>query len=167
MTTRPVWFGPTVAAAGRAARKGGEAASPRATAPLVRALATGAPVILVDPRRRSPAWERAKRRFLLPSAPGLLRDAIGGIAPQEEPSGSTPRSGGATRAHWIPGDLTDRRAAAILASPPVPPLWVVEDFRKLRIGPAMQARLEAARIRIAAYRSLRVAPRGRRGRIDR
>ena len=72
------------------------------------------------------------------------------------------RDGGATRAHWVPGDLTDRRAAAILDSPPVPPLWVVEDFRRLRIGPAMRAKLDAAGIRIAAYRALRLARRGRR-----
>ena len=178
-----VWFGPSVAFARRAAARapGGGAraerdlASPRATAALVRALASGEPVVVVDPPRRtavdsprrtavdSPrrtaAWERAKRRILLPPPPGLLHAAIGGIAAHEAPPRKPDGRPGATRAHWIPGDLTDARAAAILAAPPVSPLWVVEDFRKLRVGPATEAKLEANGIRIAAYRALRVARR--------
>jgi hypothetical protein len=136
-----------------------EFASPRATAALVRALASGEPVVVVDPPRRNAAWDRAKRKILLPPPPGLLHAAIGGIAVHEAPPRSPDGRPGATRAHWIPGDLTDARAAAILASPPVSPLWVVEDFRKLRVGPATEAMLEAAGIRIAAYRALRVARR--------
>jgi len=172
-----VWFAPTLAAARRASRRGNTRpgqrgvdrskppagnrfASPRAPAALVRALSAGQPVAVVDPRRRDPAWERAKRRFLLPSAPDLLRDAIGGIAAQESPPGKAGGAQGPSRAHWLPGPLTDRRAAALLAQPPVPPLWIVEDFRKLRISPAMRDRLEARGIRIAAYRALsRARPR--------
>lgn len=169
-----VWFAPTLAAARRAmrraesramrrarnraaARADDRLASPRSPGALVRALAEGRRVVVADPPRPDPAWERAKRRFLLPSAPGLLRDAIGGIAAREPPLGKAGRAHGPTRAHWLPGPLTDRRAAALLAAPPVPPLWIVEDFRRLRVSPAMRARLDARGIRIAAYRALPVA----------
>ena len=118
--------------------------------------------MVVDPPRREAGWERAKRRFLLPPAPGLLRDAIGGIAAHEPPPGKASRAAGPARAHWLPGPLTDRRAASLLAAPPVPPLWIVEDFRKLRISPATFARLDARGIRIAAYRALETARRRRR-----
>ena len=177
-----VCFAPTLAAARRAAARAGgpaaaaDAASPRSTAPLVRALAAGGRVVVADPAKRSAAWERAKKRVFLPPAPGLLRDAIGGIAVHEAPSGTAHRGGGGpNRAHWIPGDLTDARAAGLLASPPVPPLWIVEDFRRLRLSPGMMARIEGRGIRLAAYRALvRTAKgvksgrkRARRGRIGR
>ncbi|HET9792927.1 MAG TPA: hypothetical protein VFS34_00585 [Thermoanaerobaculia bacterium] len=173
-----VWFAPTLGAARRARQRAegttghpDGAASPRATADLVRALSTGEPVRVVDPPRPSASWERAKRKILLPAAPGLLRDAIGGIAAQEPPPGGENRRGGPTRAHWIPGDLTDERAAALLGSPPVPSLWIVEDFRKLRLSAGMRARVEREGVGIAAYRAL--SPfrarrrRARRGRIGR
>jgi len=159
---RPVvWFAPTLAAALRARRRAGVGAddsardaSPRSTAALVRALGTGERVRVVDPSRRSAAWERAKRRILLPAAPGLLRDAIGGIAAEEPPPGADRRRSGPTRAHWIPGDLSDSRAAALLRSAPVPLLWIVEDFRRLRLSPSMLAKIEGRGIEIAAYRAV-------------
>ena len=177
MTRGAVWFAPTLAAARRARERAagsrapgaGGVASPRSTAALVRALARGDGVRVSEPTRPARAWERAKRRILLPAAPELLRDAIGGIAAQEPPPGKGGRGGGPTRAHWIPGDLTDARAAALLESLPVPPLWIVEDFRKLRLSSAMLDRVGRHGVRIAAYRALRVVrerpPGDRRGRI--
>jgi hypothetical protein len=161
VTRAVVWFAPSLAAARRARRRAGAGAdpsareaSPRSTAALVRALATGERVRVVDPRRRSGAWERAKRRILLPAAPDLLRDAIGGIAAHEPPPGTGRRRTGPSRAHWIPGDLTDSRATALLRSAPVPPLWIVEDFRRLRLSPRMLRSVEEGGVRIAAYRAL-------------
>jgi hypothetical protein len=171
---RPVvWFAPTLADARRArARAGGGAhasardASPRSTAALVPGLATGEKVRVVDPPRPNAAWERAKRRVLLPPAPSLLRDAIGGIAAQEPPPGTDRRRSGPTRAHWIPGDLTDARAASLLRSDPVPALWIVEDFRRLRLSRKTLANVEERGIEIAAYRA--VSPvRGRPSRATR
>ncbi len=160
MNPSVIWFAPTLAAARRSRTRAGAAAdaareaSPRSTGALVRALASGEKVRIVDPPRRSPAWERTKRRIFLPAAPGLLRDAIGGIAPQEPPPGSDRRRSGPTRAHWIPGDLNDSRAASLLRSAPVPTLWIIEDFRRLRLSPRMLATVEAHGIAIAAYRAL-------------
>lgn len=170
-----VWFAPTLAAARRSRTREGAAAdaareaSPRSTGALVRALTTGEKVRIVDPPRRSAAWERAKRRIFLPPAPALLRDAIGGIAPQEPPPGADRRRSGPTRAHWIPGDLTDSRAASLLRSDPVPALWIVEDFRRLRLSPKTFSSLEARGIEIAAYRTVSPVrarrPGTRRGRV--
>jgi hypothetical protein len=136
---------------------GAAAAAPGATRALTAALASGRPVLVADPARRDSRWEAEKRRILLPGAPALLRDAIGGIA-SIEPSGAPSASGGPARAHWVPGDLTDRRAAAILRDSPVPALWIVEDFRRVRISPPVRKRLDRAGVRLAAFRALVRAP---------
>lgn len=159
MKSRFVVLAPTLEAARRLAGKFSDArpASPRATRALGAALASGAPVVVADPPRRDAGWEAEKRRILLPGAPGLLRDAIGGIA-SIEPAGPPAAGGGPARARWIPGDLTDRRARAILEEPPGPRLWIVEDFRRVRLSAAARRRLERAGIRLAAFRALRRIP---------
>jgi len=154
-----VVFAPTLAAARRTAARfpGAAAAAPRATRALTAALSSGRPVLVSDPPRRSARWEAEKRRVLLPAAPELLRDAIGGIA-SIEPSDGPAAPGGPARAHWIPGDLTDRRADAILRGSPAPGLWIVEDFRRVRLSPPVLRRLARARVRLAAIRALARAP---------
>jgi len=154
-----VVLAPTLAAAKKMAARfpGAAAAAPRATRALAAALSSGSPVLVADPARPDARWKAEKRRILLPSAPELLRDAIGGIA-SIEPSGGPPASGGPARAHWIPGDLTDRRAAAILRDAPDPALWIVEDFRRVRISPSVRDRLDRAGVRLAAFRALARAP---------
>jgi hypothetical protein len=147
---------PTLAAARREARRfpGAGAATPRSARALAGALDSGRTILVADPARRDPRWEAEKRRIFLPGAPELLRNAIGGIVPGESPEGpATP--GGPDRAHWVPGDLTDRRARALLAAPPVPSLWIVEDFRRVRISPPVSRRLSRAGVRLAAFRALR------------
>lgn len=154
MSGTSVWFAPTLAAARRAARTAGPGsiASPNAPRALTRALADGSPVAVVDPPRFDRRWEAAKRRFLLPAAPEVLRGAISGIAPFEPGPGGSRR--GPARAHWIPGNLTDRRARALLSAPPVPTLWIVEDFRRVRLSAGAARRLEEAGVRLAAFRAL-------------
>ena len=150
---------PTLAAARREARKFPDAgvAAPGSARALAGALASGATILVADPPRRNARWEAEKRRIFLPGAPELLRDAIGGIVPGEAPEGPA-TAGGPARAHWVPGDLTDARARALLASPPVPALWIVEDFRRVRISPPVSRRLSRAGVRLAAFRALRRAP---------
>ena len=164
-TRKIVYFGPTLAAARRAAagRGGGAAfASPHAPAALSRALASLAPVVVADPPGPAagwPAkWKEARSRFLLPPAPGILREAILGIASDQRPEGPA-AEGGPNRAHWIPGTLTERRAAALLSSPPVSLLWIVEDFRRLRLSPATLRTIRGRGVRIAAFRALRTVRR--------
>jgi len=154
-----VVFAPTLAAARKAAARfpAAAAAAPRATRALAAALSSGSPVLVVDPARPNARWKAEKRRILLPAAPALLRDAIGGIS-SIEPSGGPGAAGGPARAHWIPGDLTDRRAAAILKDAPVPTLWIVEDFRRVRISALVAGRLDRAGVRLAAFRALARAP---------
>jgi hypothetical protein len=163
MTTRAriVIFAPTLAAARRAAAgvPGATVASPRSIRALSRAVEAMVRVAVVDPDHRDPHWEIAKRRILLPPAPQILREAISGITPKEAPPGPATARGPA-RAHWIPDTLTDRRAAALLEEPPVPLLWIVEDFRRLRISPAMFSRLERFGVRLAAFRALKTSMKG-------
>jgi hypothetical protein len=167
-----VFLAPTLSASRREARRfrGSAAASPDSDGALVRALASGARVVVLDPPGRDPGWESAKRRIFLPAAPGLLRDAIGGIAVIEFPKDPTV-PGGPALAHWLPGNLTDRRALALLDDPPVPRLWIVEDYRRVRITAAVRTQLQRRGIRLAAFRALRRArrPRSRpvKGRIAR
>jgi hypothetical protein len=153
-----VVLAPTLSAARRQARKfpGAGIAAPRSARTLAAALASGATILVADPPGRDPRWEAEKRRILLPGAPELLRDAIGGIVPGETPDGPA-TAGGPARAHWVPGNLTDARARALLASPPVPALWIVEDFRRVRISPSVSRRLSRAGVRLAAFRALRRA----------
>jgi hypothetical protein len=150
---------PTLAAARREARKvpDARAAAPGSARALADALASGAKILVADPPRRNRRWEAEKRRIFLPGAPELLRDAIGGIVSGETPDGPAP-AGGPARAHWVPGDLTDARARALLRSPPVPALWIVEDFRRVRLSPAVSRSLSRAGVRLAAFRALRRAP---------
>jgi hypothetical protein len=154
-----VVLAPTLAAAKKIAARfpGAAAAAPRATRALTAALSSGSPVLVADPARQDARWNAEKRRILLPSAPALLRDAISGIA-SIEPSGGPAAPGGPVRAHWVPGDLTDRRAAAILRESPVPALWIVEDFRRVRISTPIRKRLDRAGVRLAAFRALARAP---------
>ena len=180
MSARLVFLAPKLSASRREARKfrGSAAASPESDGALVRALASAAPVVVLDPPRRDPRWEWEKRRIFLPGAPGLLRDAIGGIAtidtrdvPGASPGGSLVR-GGPARAHWVPGNLTDRRALALLDEPPIPTLWIVEDYRRVRITPAVRRKLDRRGVRLAAFRALRRARRpvhdgGTKGRMAR
>jgi hypothetical protein len=164
LKSRFVVLAPTLAAARRHARKFPDAgvAAPRSARALAGALASGATILVADPPGRDPRWEAEKRRIFLPGAPELLRDAIGGIVPGEAPDGPAP-AGGPARAHWVPGNLTDVRARALLASPPVPALWIVEDFRRVRISPSVARRLSRAGVRLAAFRPLRRAPISRPG----
>jgi len=150
-----VVLAPTLAAAKKMAAgfPGAAAAAPRATRALTAALSSGSPVLVADPVRPDARWNAEKRRILLPGAPALLRDAIGGIV-SIEPAGGPAAPGGPARAHWIPGDLTDRRAAAILRESPVPALWIVEDFRRVRISLPVRKRLDRAGVRLAAFRAL-------------
>jgi hypothetical protein len=153
-----VVLAPTLAAARRQARRfpGAGIAAPRSARALAGALASGATILVADPPGRNPRWEAEKRRIFLPGAPELLRDAIGGIVPGETPDGPA-TAGGPARAHWVPGNLTDARARALLASPPVPALWIVEDFRRVRISRSVSRRLSRAGVRLAAFRALRRA----------
>jgi len=165
-----VFLAPTLSASRREARRfrGSAAASPDSDGALIRALASGARVVVLDPPGRDPRWESAKRRIFLPAAPVLLRDAIGGIAVIEPPKDPAAR-GGPALAHWLPGYLTDRRALALLDDPPVPRLWIVEDYRRVRITAAVRTQLQRRGIRLAAFRALRRTrrPAGRRRTKDR
>ena len=159
MTSSFIVLAPTLAAARRLARRvpDARAAAPGSARTLAGALASGATILVADPPRRNRRWEAEKRRIFLPGAPELLRDAIGGIVPGATPDGPAAAHGPA-RAHWVPGDLTDARARALLASPPVPALWIVEDFRRVRISPSVSRSLSRAGVRLAAFRALRRAP---------
>lgn len=163
---RIVYFAATMAAARRAAAGRAEDASfasPASPSALNAALRAPASVVVVEPPRATPAWEEAKRRFLLPPAPVLLREAILGIATDQESDGPS-APGGPSRAHWIPGALTERRAAALVSSPPVPLLWIVEDFRSVRLSPETLRSIRRRGVRIAAFRALRVLRRPARPR---
>ncbi len=157
--SRAVYFAASLAAARRAAGRTGDAlfASPRRPGALRTALDQSLPVRAVAAARDSSFWRRIAPRFLLPGAPSLLHHAISGIARREEGESHEGATGrlGPTSAHWIEGDLRDRRAAALLDDPDCPRLWIVEDFRKLRISDRMRRRLESERVAIAAYRPLR------------
>jgi hypothetical protein len=159
LTSPFIVLAPTLAAARRQARKfpGARAAAPGSARALAGALASGATIFVADPPRRNPRWEAEKRRIFLPGAPELLRNAIGGIVSGATPGGPAAVRGPA-RAHRVPGDLTDTRARALLASPPVPALWIVEDFRRVRISGSVSRRLSRAGVRLAAFRALRRAP---------
>jgi len=50
------------------------------------------------------------------------------------------------------------RADAILRGSPAPGLWIVEDFRRVRLSPPVLRRLARARVRLAAIRALARAP---------
>lgn len=153
-----VYFAGSLAAARRAAkgRRNALCASPRRPAALGTALKNSLQVRVVAPSADSDFWARTAPRFLLPAAPSLLHHAISGISRHEEGEsheGATGRTGPA-QAHWIEGDLGDRRARALLAEPDGPRLWIVEDFRRLKISARMWRRLGKRRVTIAAYRPI-------------
>jgi hypothetical protein len=159
-----VVFAPTIAAAKRAGRgRGGFLfASPRSDEALDRALADGLPVRFFAPKAAADFWALVRRRYRLPAAPGLLRDAIGGIARHHaaDVQSGKPRGGpsrGRLEALWIEGVLSDSRARSILRESKGTRLWVIEDFRKLRVSESLFPRLERAGIRIAALRPLRAS----------
>jgi hypothetical protein len=155
-----VYFAKSLNRARRLARPGENAlfASPRSAAALTAALQRGLTVV-AQPDPGAASWNRALRRFFLPGAPELLRAAISGVsgAPTEDPAGriSTPSRREPVRANWITERLTDRRARALLAEIPMPRLWILEDFRKLRVSNRVLARLASAGVRLAVYRPLR------------
>jgi hypothetical protein len=160
----PVVFAPTISAAKRAGRGRSEClpASPRCDRALDRALSEGLPVRFCAPKTASKFWSLVRRRYRLPAAPALLRDAIGGIARHETAEEKSPNArGGPARgrmeALWIEGALSDSRARALLREGGEIRLWVIEDFRRLRVSDALLARLERAGIRIAAIRTLRAS----------
>jgi hypothetical protein len=164
-----VVFAATLSAARRAAdgRPSVLCASPRASSALGRALAESLPVLAVAPPGEKPFWRLAKKRYFLPPAPALLRQAIAGIARRRsadpEPLAGERRA--RLRAHWIEGDLKDSRARELLKDADCPRLWIVEDFRRLRLSDRMHRRLEEARVELAAFRPLtwrRIATRRRR-----
>jgi hypothetical protein len=156
---RTVYFAESLAAARRAGSGDREPliASPRRPRALHTALSESLPVLAVVPAGRKAFWKRVARRFLLPAAPPLLHHAISGIARHEESEvheGAEVRLG-QTRADWIEGNLGDRRARSLLEDPDRSRLWIVEDFRRLKITGGMWRRLEKEKIAIAAYRPLR------------
>lgn len=160
----PVVFAPTIAAAKRAGRGRREflSASPKSDGVLDRALSAGLPVRFCAPRTAAKFWTLVRRRYWLPAAPALLRDAIGGIARHgaEEETPRDPRGGpprGRLAALWIEGALSDSRARALLREASEIRLWVIEDFRKLRASDSLLRRVERAGIRIAALRTLRAS----------
>ena len=160
-----VVFAPTLAAARRAGgnRTGLLFGSPRSDAALDRALALGARVRFCAPAGDAAFWALVRRRYALPAAPALLRDAIGGIArrheTEETPRLGRGRSGGGARlrALWLEGPLTDRRARSLLREGGDTRLWVIPDFRKLRVSAPLQRRMERAGVRVAALRPLRAS----------
>lgn len=162
-SARPkVFFAGTLAAARRAARghAGALCASPRSPAALRRALVESLPVRAVIERERPGSRNRTVRRFLLPPAPSLLHHAISGIARHEEEEAHEGVAGrlGPSRAHWIEGDLTDRRARTLLAELDGPRLWIVEDFRRLKLSAGIWSRLDERKIWLAAFRALAWRP---------
>lgn len=160
----PVVFAPTISAAKRAARGRREflPASPKSDGALDRALSEGLPVRFCAPKTASKFWALVRRRYRLPPAPAVLRDAIGGIARHsaaEETSRNRPGgpARGRLQALWIEGSLSDSRARVLLREAGEIRLWVIEDFRRLRVSDAVLSRAERAGIRIAAIRTLRAS----------
>jgi len=158
----PVVFAPTISAAKRAGRGRSEflPASPKSDGALDRALSEGLPVRFCAPKTDTKFWALVRRRYRLPAAPALLRDAIGGIARHSaaeetsgNPTGAPAR--GRLQALWIEGALSDSRARALFREAAGVRLWVIEDFRRLRVSDAILSRMERAGIRIAAIRTLR------------
>lgn len=156
---REVYFAGSLAAARRAAKDDDNAlfASPRLPAALGRALEESLVVRAVADSGDSRFWKRVAPRFLLPGAPSLLQHAISGIARHEDSGAHEGAAGrlGPTEANWIEGDLRDRRAAALLEDPDCPRLWIVEDFRRLKLSNRTWRRLQARGIAVSAYRPVR------------
>ena len=154
-----VYFAGSLEGARRLAKPGERAlfASPNSAAALTDALKRGLTVI-VRPGPGSARWNLALRRFLLPPAPPILQAAIGGIsgAPTELPSGKASPAARRepVRANWMPGRLTDRRALALLADKPMPRLWILEDFRQLRVSDRVLSRLIRSGVKLAVCRPL-------------
>ncbi|MGH9442885.1 MAG: hypothetical protein ACRD16_11485 [Thermoanaerobaculia bacterium] len=160
----PVVFAPTIAAARTAGGNFREflSASPRSDTALDRALAQGLPVRFWAPRDASAFWTLVRRRYWLPGAPSVLRDAIGGIARRSEPETRTRNSAqhspsGGAEALWIEGALSDSRARSLLREGTGPRLWVIEDFRKLLASDALLNRVQREGIHLAVLRPLRAS----------
>jgi hypothetical protein len=159
-----VVFAPTLAAARKAGRnlRDSRFASPKSDGALDEAFKRRSPVRFFAPTKNAAFWELVRRRYWLPAIPGLLRDAIGGIARHNspDPSVSEKREGpsrGSSQALWIEGKLSDARARSLLANSGEVLLWVVEDFRKLGLSDPVLRRIEKAGIRICALRPLRAS----------
>ncbi len=160
----PIVFAPTISAAKRAGRGRREflPASPKSDGALDRALSEGLPVRFCAPKSASKFWKLVRRRYRLPAPPPVLRDAIGGIARHSAADGTSRNlpgrpPGGRLQALWIEGSLSDSRARALLRETGEIRLWVIEDFRQLRVSDALLSRAERAGIRIAAIRPLRAS----------
>ena len=153
---RVVFFAPTLARAAAEASgvEGAAIASPRRPEALCVALDCAIPVCVRASARDRGFWKLARRRFLLPAAPDLLRQAISGITRHENSPPPGHHRGGPTRAQWIEGFLTDSRAGRLLDEAGGPRLWVVEDFRRLRLSDQRLDEVESSGIMLSAYRPL-------------
>jgi hypothetical protein len=159
-----VVFGPTLECARRAGRalRDSLPASPKSDRALDEALADGRAVRFCAPTANTKFWSLVRRRYWLPAVPALLRAAIGGIARHSakgEPgraSRDEPDQDG-SEALWIEGKLSDARAKSLLSDSRQVRLWVIEDFRKLKVSDSFLARIEGAGIRITALRGLRAS----------
>lgn len=158
MKKRRVIFAPTPSQAKKSAgaRRDALLAWPEEPRNLWQALREDLPVQFTARRTDRRFWNLVNTTYLLPAAPSLLRHAIDGIGRHPAHHGTEAVSErGPASAFWIEGKLTPARTRQLLADPAAPRLWVIEDFRALRLpGPLLPA-LARRGIRLAVFRKLR------------